>query len=113
MNLIGIYGVLLGTIIALLYRMNDIIIYANKKILNRSPWKTYRILLTYFLIFACFVICEYFFRVKLTYINDYIKFFVVGGVFTAISIGIYSMVAILINKEIYYLFLKIICWKNN
>ena len=38
----GIYGVLWGTIIALLYRANDIIIYANKKILKRSPWITYR-----------------------------------------------------------------------
>lgn len=38
----GIYGVLVGTIAALLYRTNDMIIYANKKILNRSPWKTYR-----------------------------------------------------------------------
>ncbi len=38
----GIYGVLAGTIAALLYRTNDMIIYANKKILNRSPWKTYR-----------------------------------------------------------------------
>lgn len=38
----GVYGVLIGTIAALLYRTNDMIIYANKKILNRSPWKTYR-----------------------------------------------------------------------
>lgn len=38
----GIYGVLIGTIAALLYRTNDMIIYANKRILNRSPWKTYR-----------------------------------------------------------------------
>ena len=38
----GIYGVLIGTIAALLYRTNDMIIYANKKILNRSPWRTYR-----------------------------------------------------------------------
>ena len=39
---IGIYGVLIGTIVALLYRTNDIIIYTNRKILNRFPWKTYR-----------------------------------------------------------------------
>ena len=39
---IGIYGVLLGTVAALLYRTNDIIIYANTRILNRKPWKTYR-----------------------------------------------------------------------
>lgn len=38
----GIYGVLFGTIAALFYRANDIIIFANKKILNRSPWITYR-----------------------------------------------------------------------
>lgn len=39
---IGIYGVLIGTIVALLYRTNDIIIYANWNILQRKPWKTYR-----------------------------------------------------------------------
>lgn len=38
----GIYGVLFGTIAALLYRANDIIIFANKVVLNRSPWPTYR-----------------------------------------------------------------------
>ena len=38
----GIYGVMFGTIIALLYRTNDMIIYANKRILHRSPWPTYR-----------------------------------------------------------------------
>lgn len=38
----GIYGVLAGTIAALLYRANDIVIFANKVVLNRSPWPTYR-----------------------------------------------------------------------
>ena len=38
----GIYGVLFGTIVALIYRANDIIIYANKVVLKRSPWPTYR-----------------------------------------------------------------------
>ncbi len=38
----GIYGVLLGTIAALLYRANDMIIYANRHILERSCWQTYR-----------------------------------------------------------------------
>lgn len=39
---IGIYGVLIGTIAALLYRSNDIIIYANVKLLHRMPWQTYK-----------------------------------------------------------------------
>lgn len=38
----GIYGVLMGTIVALLYRTNDMVLYANRKILGRSPWITYR-----------------------------------------------------------------------
>ena len=38
---IGIYGALLGTIAALLYRANDMIIYANR-LLRRSPWITYK-----------------------------------------------------------------------
>ncbi len=41
----GIYGVLLGTVVALLYRTNDFIIYANTRCLDRSPWRTYGIYL--------------------------------------------------------------------
>lgn len=37
----GIYGVLVGTIVALIYRTNDMIIYASRKLLKRSPWITY------------------------------------------------------------------------
>ena len=40
-----IYGVLIGTILALLYRTNDFIIYANKVIMDRKPFKTYKRLL--------------------------------------------------------------------
>lgn len=51
----GIYGVLIGTIAALLYRTNDIIIFANKVVLKRSPWPTYRRWLTNCVIFAAMV----------------------------------------------------------
>lgn len=39
---LGIYGVLLGTIAALLYRTNDMIWYAAKRILHISVWHSYR-----------------------------------------------------------------------
>lgn len=39
---IGVYGVLIGTIAALLYRTTDIIWYTNTKILDRTPWKSIR-----------------------------------------------------------------------
>ena len=41
-HFLGIYGVLIGTVAALLYRTNDIILYANLKIMKRSAWPTYR-----------------------------------------------------------------------
>lgn len=47
----GIYGVLIGTIVALLYRMNDMFIYANRRILKRSPWPSYKRLLTNLVVF--------------------------------------------------------------
>ena len=39
---IGIYGVLLGTIISFIYRTFDILIYSNKYILKRSPLRSIR-----------------------------------------------------------------------
>ena len=56
----GIYGVLLGTIIALFYRTNDIIIYANTKILKGSPVKTYFI---YAVNICMMLVLQYFFNV--------------------------------------------------
>lgn len=38
----GIYGVLFGTIVALIYRANDMILFANHHVLNRSAFPTYR-----------------------------------------------------------------------
>ena len=52
----GIYGVLIGTIVALLYRANDMVIYANKRILKRSPWITYRRWLLNLAMFICVTI---------------------------------------------------------
>lgn len=41
-NICGIYGVLIGTIAALLYRMIDMIIYSNHVLLKRTAWVTFR-----------------------------------------------------------------------
>ena len=61
---IGIHGALLGTILALLYRANDMIIYANKRILKRSPWKEYKLYLLNFLIFGFAVALNYNFPIQ-------------------------------------------------
>lgn len=41
-SVFGIYGVLMGTIAALLYRMIDMIFYSNRILMDRSPWVTFR-----------------------------------------------------------------------
>ena len=51
----GIYGVLCGTIAALLYRTNDMILYASRKLLNRSPMETYLKWGTNFALYGLFV----------------------------------------------------------
>lgn len=52
----GIYGVLFGTIAALLYRTNDMILYASKKLLKRSPLKTYLKWGTNFVLYALVIV---------------------------------------------------------
>lgn len=60
----GIYGVLCGTVIALLYRTNDIVLYANKRILLRSPWKEYLIYLGNYAAFFLIVYANSYVSVK-------------------------------------------------
>ena len=80
MKKIGIYGVLIGTIVALLYRTNDIIIYANMKILGRKPWNTYRRWLVNTLVLIC---CVYLCRKIIGDIDTYISW-----TFNAIKVSI-------------------------
>ena len=69
---IGIYGVLIGTIVALVYRANDIILYTNKHIYKRSAWKEYKLYLLNFVIFACFAVLDHFVSISA---NTYFELF--------------------------------------
>ena len=100
-NVIGIYGVLLGTIIALLYRSNDIIIYANRKILNRSPWKTYSKFLANLAVFGCVVLVEHLSRAYIQNLCSSIVMFIFCGIiFTLISVILYLSVAMINNSKV-------------
>ena len=50
---LGIYGVLLGTLAALIYRANDLILHANLRIMNQSPVRTYLRWLVDVVTFVC------------------------------------------------------------
>ena len=72
----GIYGVILGTIIALLYRTNDMIIYAAK-IMERSSWITYKRWLRNLVVFVAVA----FIATRFNFILDsYPKMFLYGTI---------------------------------
>lgn len=55
----GIYGVLIGTSAALLFRTNAMIIYASKKLLKRTSWIVYRRWILNLVVFAIFTfVCK-------------------------------------------------------
>ena len=94
----GIYGVLIGTIAALLYRANDMIIYANRKILKRSNWNTYK---WWFLGIALFAIFEFLYHYTVPMINSYWIFLIIAIVITIIIVLSYLIITYLFsNREI-------------
>lgn len=82
---LGIYGVLLGTVAALGYRTNNIILYANHKLLQRSARKTYAI---YAVNIACFLLTQLLFRWLFggVEIDSYLRFIMVGFGTTCLSL---------------------------
>ena len=92
-----IYGVLLGTVCALLYRTNDIIIYANKKILNRSPLKTYFI---HFINIVLLIAFQIVYPVLFKEIDNYFIFVLYGCIMLLLTVVIYGTVHIFVFKDV-------------
>lgn len=93
----GVYGVLLGTIVALLYRTNDMIIYANKFILKRSSFYTYKIVFCNAIIFSLIAISNEFLTFNIT---NYGCFFLWGIIFSIISFILYFGINLITNKKV-------------
>ena len=92
---LGIYGVLLGTIVALLYRTNDMILYAAG-ILKRSPWITYRRWGRNLLLFAAFQVLAHFLPMN---IDSYLRFGLWGCGLSVIIIPVFLLVNSLLEPE--------------
>ena len=67
---LGIYGVLIGTIAALLYRSNDIILYASHHVLNRKALITYKRWGVNLAVFILVLFINQFINIEL---NSYLK----------------------------------------
>ncbi len=97
-NFYGVYGVLFATIIALFYRMNDIIYYANKIILRRKLFFTYKLILLNSFVFFFILFCNYFFIIK---VNSYFDFFVKSAFVLTINLFIFSFFNFWGNKKVF------------
>ena len=96
----GIYGVLAGTITALLYRANDMVIYANKRILKRSPWITYRRWLINLAVFICITVAAKYALAHIALLT-YWQIILWAAVCCVIVIPLFLIIVSLSEKETY------------
>lgn len=108
-NIYGIFGVLIGTVIALLYRMNDIIIYANKIILKRSPIHEYAQIIANSAIFGLIMIVNNIFRIQ---IKSYFMLVIFGGCIFCVCGILYLIPLIIVNKDSLLFIIKKLRKKN-
>ena len=93
---LGIYGVLLGTIVAMFYRTNDIILYTSLKLLKRSPWITYRRLLV---CIGVFVFVQFLNRFLIFDMSSYISMLLLAIPYTILVFLLYFGIASLCDRD--------------
>lgn len=83
---LGIYGVLLGSIVSVLYRTIYMIFYCYKNILFDNPWKTIKrwvVCITLFVLMVLFIPC------KNIVADSYLEIILYGAIFAIISLSAY------------------------
>jgi O-antigen/teichoic acid export membrane protein len=91
------YGVLLGTIVALLYRTNDIIIYANTKILKRSPLREYAVYAVNGSTFILFVVIAKHIQLQT---DTYFQCLLQAGMVSVVVLLVYTLINSIMYKTI-------------
>ena len=95
-KLVGIYGVLFGTIAALIYRTNDMILYSAHKLLEQSSLPTYKRWITNIVLFLVIV---RFVNPLVSSLNSYFYIIVYAAVITPIVLLIFLAINILTNIQ--------------
>lgn len=97
---IGIYGVLIGTIVAMTYRTADILIYTNKHVLNRSSFKT---LVRHGANMCLYIVAVWFAVSYPIHIRSYGDFICKGFIIAPICIAVYVVIQSVINPKQFHL----------
>ena len=95
---LGIRGVLIGTGVALLYRLIDTLFYSNRVILKTSIIPTAKLYTVNFVVFAIFI---YISNMNLIVINNWGEFVLAGLVCSLICGTTYVFINIIINFKLY------------
>lgn len=104
-NIIGIYGVLIGTIVAFLYRNVVAIYYADHVILKRKNTRYVVLCLTDI---AVFIMLSLLWNIAEIEILSYYQFFIAAIVVTPISLIIFFAINSLINRKSFKMVVKAI-----
>ena len=92
----GLYGALIGTIAAMLYRTIDINIYANKKILKRSCLGAFKLMITNAILFIVIVLLI---KPIIPTISSYAQFALNGVWVTLLVLTLFIVVQCLLNLK--------------
>ncbi len=92
----GIYGVLVGTVIALTYRLIDVLFFSNKYVFNRKPWKNLGVLICNLSLFAVVVLVEKYLSIS---INSFFTFLLYGLIISPIIIIVFFGVVLCVNNQ--------------
>ena len=95
-NFIGIYGALIGTIVALSYRLIDVMWFSNRMVLKRSMKKNASLLLRNLILF--FVISFGSDLMNLP-IKSYFEFFPIAVVVAVLVLFLFFAINALFNRE--------------
>lgn len=93
----GIYGVMLGTIAALAYRTNDIIIYANKRLLERGLIHTFKYIV---IDTVCSLGGIYLFNMLGIQITNYVVLVFYAAVVAMVIVPIHLLINTLITQDL-------------
>lgn len=94
----GIYGVLIGTIVAMLYRANDTILYANREILERSAWTTYKRWIVNLVVFTAMGYVGSMLNLKL---DSYAAILIACVPYTVVTFVAFGTAALVTNAEVW------------
>ena len=97
----GMPGALGGTIVALLYRTNDIIIYANRKILKRSSLRAYKTMAINIVLFALIILIS---KIVPVYITSYGEFILHGMIVLTLCLAWYYGIHLILNRDVREMF---------